>query len=63
MKIRSFTVLVYKEEDMYITECPEVGTVDQGETMEEAIAHSGCSHVNTLPSGRIAPQSRVSLLN
>ncbi len=23
---------------MYIAECPEVGTVDQGETIEEAIA-------------------------
>jgi predicted RNase H-like HicB family nuclease len=24
---------------MYIAECPEVGTVDQGETIEEAIAN------------------------
>ena len=23
---------------MYIAECPEVGTVDQGETIEQAIA-------------------------
>lgn len=38
MKTRSFTVLVYKEDDMYIAECPEVGTVDQGETIEQAIA-------------------------
>jgi predicted RNase H-like HicB family nuclease len=38
MKTRSFTVIVYKEEDMYIAECPEVGTVDQGETIEQAIA-------------------------
>ncbi|MEB3233753.1 MAG: type II toxin-antitoxin system HicB family antitoxin, partial [Leptolyngbyaceae bacterium] len=38
MKTRSFTILVSKDEDMYIAECPEVGTVDQGETMEEAIA-------------------------
>jgi predicted RNase H-like HicB family nuclease len=37
MKTRSFTVIVYKEEDMYIAECPEVGTVDQGETIEEAV--------------------------
>ncbi|WP_353930945.1 type II toxin-antitoxin system HicB family antitoxin [Okeanomitos corallinicola TIOX110] len=37
MKTRSFTVIVYKEDDMYIAECPEVGTVDQGETIEEAI--------------------------
>jgi predicted RNase H-like HicB family nuclease len=38
MKSRSFTVILYKEDDMYIAECPEVGTVDQGETIEQAIA-------------------------
>jgi predicted RNase H-like HicB family nuclease len=37
MKIQSFTAIVYKEDDMYIAECPEVGTVDQGETIEQAI--------------------------
>ena len=37
MKSRSFTVIIYKEDDIYIAECPEVGTVDQGETMEQAI--------------------------
>ena len=38
MKNRTFTVLLHKEDDMYIAECPEVGTVDQGETIEQAIA-------------------------
>lgn len=38
MKTRHFTVVVYQEEDLYIAECPEVGTVDQGATIEEAIA-------------------------
>ena len=38
MATRYFTAILYKEEDMYIAECPEVGTVDQGETIEEAIA-------------------------
>lgn len=38
MKTRSFAVLIYKEDEMYIAECPEVGTVDQGETIEQAIA-------------------------
>ncbi|MFN6464350.1 MAG: type II toxin-antitoxin system HicB family antitoxin [Nostoc sp. DedVER02] len=37
MKTRSFTVLIYKEDDMYIAECPEVGTVDRGETIKQAI--------------------------
>lgn len=33
------TALVYKEEDMYIAECPEIGTVSQGKTIEEAVAN------------------------
>jgi hypothetical protein len=28
MKTHSFTVIVYKENDMYVAECSEVGTVD-----------------------------------
>jgi predicted RNase H-like HicB family nuclease len=27
------------EEDLYVSECPEVGTVSQGKTIEEAIAN------------------------
>jgi predicted RNase H-like HicB family nuclease len=38
MNTRNFTAIVYKEDDMYVPECPEVGTVDQGETIEVAIA-------------------------
>ncbi len=33
------TAIIHKEEDMYIAECPEVGTVSQGSTIEEAIAN------------------------
>jgi predicted RNase H-like HicB family nuclease len=39
MKTRSFTAIVYREDDMYVAECPEVGTVDRGETIEQAIAN------------------------
>jgi predicted RNase H-like HicB family nuclease len=38
MKIRAFTVIIHKEDETYIAECPEVGTVDQGDTIEQAIA-------------------------
>jgi hypothetical protein len=37
-KSSSFTAIIYKEDDMYIAECPEVGTVDPGEKIELAIA-------------------------
>ena len=35
--IKILTAIIRKEEDMYVAECPEVGTVSQGKTMEEAI--------------------------
>lgn len=38
MNTRSLSVIVYKEEDLYVAECPEVDTVDQGETIEQAVA-------------------------
>ena len=38
MKVHTFTAIVHKEDDMYVAECPEVGTVDQGETIEQALA-------------------------
>jgi predicted RNase H-like HicB family nuclease len=31
------TAVIRKEEDMYVAECYEVGTVSQGETIEKAI--------------------------
>lgn len=36
---RTFTAVVYREEDVYVAECLEVGTASQGETIEEAIAN------------------------
>jgi predicted RNase H-like HicB family nuclease len=36
---RTFTAVLYREEDVYVVECPEVGTASQGETIEEALAN------------------------
>ena len=33
------TAVIHKEEEMYIAECPEVGTVSQGFTIEEAVVN------------------------
>jgi predicted RNase H-like HicB family nuclease len=38
MKVRTFTAVIHKEDDLYVAECPEVGTASQGYTIEEAIA-------------------------
>jgi len=32
-----FSAIIEKEEDMYIAKCPEVGTISQGKTIDEAI--------------------------
>ena len=32
-----FSVVIHKEKKYYVAECPEVGTVSQGKTFEEAI--------------------------
>lgn len=32
-----FSAIIHKEEDIYVAECAEVGTLSQGYTIEEAI--------------------------
>ena len=39
MAVQTFTAVIHKEDDLYIADCPEVGTVCQGHTVEEAIAN------------------------
>ena len=39
MTVRTFTAIIHKDEDLYVAECTEVGTVSQGYTIEEAIAN------------------------
>jgi predicted RNase H-like HicB family nuclease len=34
-----FTAIIHKEDEIYVAECPEVGTVSQGYTIEEAVAN------------------------
>lgn len=37
--LRVFTAVLHKENDLYVAECPEVGTVSQRQTIEEAVAN------------------------
>jgi len=39
MSEHTFTAVLHKEEEFYVAECPEVGTVSQGHTVEEAISN------------------------
>ena len=38
-KSQTLTAILYWEEDVYVAECPEVGTASQGETIEAALAN------------------------
>ncbi len=33
----TLTAVIHREEDMYVAECPEVGTASQGKTIEDAV--------------------------
>ena len=39
MTSQTFTAVLHKEDDLYVAECPEVGTASQGATIEEAVAN------------------------
>ena len=35
--MRTFTAVIHKDDDLFVATCPEIGTVSQGYTMEEAV--------------------------
>lgn len=39
MLMNTFTAIISREEDVYIAKCPEIGTVSQGSSIEEAVAN------------------------
>ena len=39
MAVRTFMAVIHKEDDLYVADCPEVGTLSQGYTVEEALAN------------------------
>jgi predicted RNase H-like HicB family nuclease len=39
MAVQTFKAVIHKEDDLYVADCPEVGNVSQGLTVEEAIAN------------------------
>lgn len=39
MTARTFTAVIHKESGIYVADCPEVGTVSQGSSVDEALAN------------------------
>jgi predicted RNase H-like HicB family nuclease len=39
MSARRLTAVVHQEENLFVAECPEIGSVSQGATVEEAVSN------------------------
>ncbi len=39
MAMRTYSAVIRREDDLYVAECPEIGTVSQGRSIEEALAN------------------------
>ena len=39
MSVKTLIAILHKEDELYVAECPEVGTASQGDTIEEAVAN------------------------
>ena len=55
--MNTFTAIIEKEEDMYIASCPEIGTVSQGHTIEEAVENLREATEGYLEEFPIKPQT------
>ena len=64
MSRNTFTAVLHMEklsgnEDVYVAECPEVGSASQGATIEEALANLKEATELYLEESRLIPQSRT----
>jgi predicted RNase H-like HicB family nuclease len=39
MTEKTFTAVIHREDNIYVADCPEVGTVSQGGSIDEALAN------------------------
>jgi predicted RNase H-like HicB family nuclease len=39
MAVVTLSAVIHREDDLYVAECPELGTVSQARTIEEAVAN------------------------
>ena len=39
MTIKMLTAVLHKEDDMYVAECPGIGTISQGYSIDESLAN------------------------
>ncbi len=57
--MNTFTAMLHREGDIYVAECPEVGSVSQGLTIDEALANLKEATELYLEESEFIPQSRA----
>ena len=58
-RMNTFTAMLHREGDIYVAECPEVGSVSQGLTIEEAVANLKEATELYLEESGFIPESRA----
>ena len=53
MKVQTFAAVIHREDELYVATCPELGTVSQGATIEDALAN--LREATELYPGRVSP--------
>lgn len=56
MKRDTFTAVIHKEENLYVAECPEIGTFSQGRNIEDALSNLKEAtelYLEEFPTGKI----------
>ena len=57
--MRTFTAMLHREGEIYVAECPEVGAVSQGLTIDEALANLKEATELYLEESEYIPHSRT----
>ncbi len=61
MPVQTLTAVIHKEDELYVAECPEIGTVSQGYSVEEAVINLKEATELYLQEFPMPPVSRVLL--
>jgi len=49
MSLKTVTAVIHKEDDIYVAECPEIGTVSQGYTIDENLKEATELYLEEFP--------------
>ncbi len=57
--MNTYTALIYREGELYVAECPEIGSVSQGKTIEQAVENLRIATELYLEETQYEPQKHM----